>query len=104
MTTLYRDKEGQRLPSAATIIGRLKDAGGLIRWAHHRLDFDDTCEPVDAGMLAVGKALAKTRDRDALSRRREELVQPHLDGGIIKLADEVSLVDLYRTRQERVAA
>ena len=30
---LYRDETGKRIPSVTTILGRMKDSGGLLNWA-----------------------------------------------------------------------
>jgi hypothetical protein len=67
-TTIYRDQQGQRLPSAATVIGRFKDSGGLIRWAYHcgrdGLDLDDARErELDAGTLAHAMVAAYLQGR-----------------------------------------
>jgi len=32
-TQIYRTKDGVRVPSVTTIIGRFKESGGLIHWA-----------------------------------------------------------------------
>jgi hypothetical protein len=67
-TTIYREQEGQRLPSVSTIVGRFKDSGGLIRWAYHcgrdGLDLNDARERApDAGTLAQAMVAAHLHGR-----------------------------------------
>jgi hypothetical protein len=33
--TVYKTKDGKRVPGVTTVTGRFKDAGGLIRWAYN---------------------------------------------------------------------
>jgi hypothetical protein len=65
--TIYRDQEGQRLPSVTTVIGRFKDSGGLVRWAHQRgrdgLDLDARDKATDAGALAREMVIAHLHGR-----------------------------------------
>jgi len=67
MTNLYRDADGQRLPSVTTIIGRFKDSGGLIRWAYQN--------GADGGSLNAGRNQAD--DAGTLARA---MVIAHLRG------------------------
>lgn len=32
----YRNKDGKRVPSVTTVLGRFKDSGGLIKWAYNQ--------------------------------------------------------------------
>jgi hypothetical protein len=56
MTRTYRNETGQRLPSAATIIGRFREPSGLIRWAYHRgrnsIALPDAPEVAEPGVIA----------------------------------------------------
>jgi hypothetical protein len=83
-TTVYRDQQGQRLPSVTTIVGRFKDGGGLVRWAFRRgrdgLDMNAKDRAADAGTLA------------------REMVTAHLHGKRWQLATRINPTLLIKAK------
>jgi len=72
---IYRNKEGKRLPSVTTVIGKFKEAGGLIHWA-----WDLGIQGIDYRKVRDAAADAGTLAHSMVEADIRGLPQPKQDG------------------------
>ena len=89
---VYRNAEGKRLPSVTTIIGKFKEAGGLIHWA-----WDLGIQGIDYRKVRDAAADAGTLAHTMVEADIRGLAQPEIDGhDLAQFKKALSAFDAYR--------